>query len=97
MVPHVLTDSLPVQMCCGGWGDVSLPTSAGEIEAYASSTRGREPIPEWLIEIIRILADEGEAKFKPLKIREPSRFTILNCFSYWRHHRTLLVHTLPGR
>lgn len=59
-----------MQLCCGGWGDVALPLSPGELDGYVTSVRGREPIPEWLVEIVHILADEGEAKFKPLKIRE---------------------------
>jgi hypothetical protein len=58
-----------VQICCGGWGDVSLPRAAEEIEIYVTSTRGREPVPDWVVKIVRILADEGEPHFKPLKIR----------------------------
>lgn len=57
-----------VQLCCGGWGDVLLPLTVSEIEGYVSSARGREPVPEWLIEILRILCEGCDPKFKPLKI-----------------------------
>ncbi|GJE94120.1 hypothetical protein PsYK624_102880 [Phanerochaete sordida] len=62
-------DNDTMQLCCGGWGDVALPRAPGEIEGYVASARGREPIPEWLLEVVRILAEDGAPHFKPLKIR----------------------------
>ena len=59
-----------VQICCGGWGDVALPLEAGQIETYMLSCQGREPVPEWLVEIIDKLVKGGSPTFKPLKIRE---------------------------
>lgn len=47
-----------------------MPLSAGEIESYVNSARGHEPIPQWLNDILHILVEEGDAKFKPLKISE---------------------------
>ena len=48
---------------------MTLPLAPGAIEGYVSSARGREPVPEWLLDTIRILVEDGEPTFKPLKIR----------------------------
>ncbi len=58
-----------VQLCCGGWGDVNLPLEADDIESYVKSMNGKEPVPDWLFETLRILVENGSPKFKPLKIR----------------------------
>lgn len=62
-------DNGTMQLCCGGWGDVTLPRTPPEIEGFVASMRGREPVPEWLVEMLRVLAEEGEPTFKPLRIR----------------------------
>ena len=87
-----------MQLCCGGWGDVLLPLSANEIEYYITSARGCQPVPDWVVEIIRVLAAEGKAKFRPLKIsKSPADsshvLSILNTLvqgpcSYIQYHKT---------
>ncbi|KAJ3552545.1 hypothetical protein NM688_g4098 [Phlebia brevispora] len=60
---------LLVQLCCGGWGDVSLPLEANDIETFVTSLDAHEPIPTWLLDTLRILVADGSPTFKPLKIR----------------------------
>ncbi|KAI0698024.1 hypothetical protein BC835DRAFT_1413354 [Cytidiella melzeri] len=62
-------DNDTMQLCCGGWGDVALPLEADEIETYVRSCRGREPAPEWIVDILNRLIKDGSPTFKPLKIR----------------------------
>lgn len=62
-----------VQLCCGGWGDVALPLDPSDIEAFVRSCKGREPVPEWLVDIVDILIKDGSPTFKPLRIRQYSR------------------------
>lgn len=59
-----------MQLCCGGWGDVTLPLEADQIEPYVRSCQGREPVPEWLVDILSRLVKDGSPTFKPLKISE---------------------------
>lgn len=86
-----------MQLCCGGWGDVALPRAPGEIEGYVASARGREPVPEWLLEVVRILAEDGAPHFKPLKIRAWLTPSFCCCMAAEYLPRAMLVHTLPRR
>ncbi|KAI0338097.1 hypothetical protein BDW22DRAFT_810294 [Trametopsis cervina] len=62
-------DNDTMQLCCGGWGDVALPLEPDAIEGYVRSCKGREDVPEWLVDVLRELIKHGEPTFKPLKIR----------------------------
>lgn len=64
-----------VQLCCGGWGDITLPRAPSEIETYVRGVKGREEVPDWVVNTVRRLSEDGKPVFKLVRIRESVNYS----------------------
>lgn len=55
--------SLSVQLLFGGWNAYDLPKTIEAIEPFINAVKGQEPIPPWVITMVRILNEQGSPMF----------------------------------
>ncbi|TFL02255.1 hypothetical protein BDV98DRAFT_566970 [Pterulicium gracile] len=61
-------DGRTLQLCTTSWGPCDLPKQAEDLELFLRTLHSPEPIPEWLFETVRLLAEGGSPHFSPAKI-----------------------------
>lgn len=60
-----------MQLLFGGWGLApgDLPKNSTEIVPFLDTFGGYAPIPPWVYSAVRMLTEEGNPAFEPVKIR----------------------------
>ena len=72
-----------VEICCGSMGDCNFPERPEDLVPWGKSIRGKEPIPQWVFEMIEMLRENEEE----VVIRDTGR--VRKC-----KYRVLTIHDL---